>query len=130
MSVNLNTLMQEDLVNFRRDLILCFKEQHPHIFSLLENMFSGRKNMLGIQVTEEGRIAGKYTLVMDGMNVVEVKSGTLDSALHHPLLGIIKPYITIERNAIETIIKDERFKTEVFSSIVKYLPDVTIRFMH
>jgi hypothetical protein len=129
-SMSLDTLIQEDLVIFRRKVIGCFKEQHPHIFSLLENLFSGRKNMVGIQVTEEGSIAGKYTLVMDGINVVEVKSGTLDSALHHPLLGVIKPYVTIERSAIETMIKDEKFKTEVFSSIAKYLPDFTIRFMH
>lgn len=127
--MSLDTLIQDDLVNFRREVIGCFKEQHPHIFLILEHMFSGRKNRIGIQVTEDGSIAGRYTLVMDGINVVEVKSGTLESALHHPLLGVIKPYVTIERSAIETMVKDEQFKTEIFTSIVKYLPDFTIRFM-
>ncbi len=127
--MSVDVLIQEDLVNFRRKLIECFKEQHPHIFSILEHSFSGRKNMVGIQVTEQGKVVGKYTLIMDGINVVEAKSGTLDSALHHPLLGVVKPYVTVERSAIETMIKDERFKSEMFSSIARYLPDVTIQFL-
>jgi len=116
-------------VNFRRNLIVGFKAQHPHIFTILENMFSGRKNMVGIQVTENGNVIGKYTLMMDGINVVEAKNGVLDSALHHPLLGVVKPYVTVERSVIEKMIKDDQFKTEMFASISKYLPDVTIKFL-
>jgi len=63
--MNVDTLIQDDLVNFRRNLIVGFKEQHPHIFTILENVFSGRKNMVGIQVTEDGNVIGKYTLMMD-----------------------------------------------------------------
>lgn len=127
--MSVDTLIQDDLVNFRRKLIVGFKDQHPHIFTILENVFSGRKNMVGIQVTENGNIIGKYTLMMDGINVVEAKSGILDSALHHPLLGVVKPYVTVERSVIEKLVKDDRFKTEIFSAIAKYLPDVTIKFL-
>ena len=127
--MSVDILIQEDLVNFRRNLIQCFKAQHPHIFSIIEYTLSGHKNLVGIQVTEDGNISGKYTLVLDGINVVEAKSGTLDSALHHPLLGVVKPYVTIERTVIEAMVKDERFKTEIFTSIAKYLPDVTIKFL-
>jgi hypothetical protein len=127
--MSVDTLIQEDLVNFRRKLIECFKAQHPHIFSILEHTLSGHKNMVGIQVTEDKNVVGKYTLMMDGINVVEAKSGILDSALHHPLLGVVKPYVTIERSVIETLVKDDRFKTEMFSSIAKYLPDITIKFL-
>jgi len=127
--MSVDTLIQEDLVNFRRNLIVGFKAQHPHIFTILENMFSGRKNMVGIQVTENGNVIGKYTLMMDGINVVEAKNGVLDSALHHPLLGVVKPYVTVERSVIEKMIKDDQFKTEMFASISKYLPDVTIKFL-
>ncbi|MBI3535155.1 MAG: hypothetical protein HY072_06690 [Deltaproteobacteria bacterium] len=56
-------------------------------------------------MTEAGSVVGKYTLMMDGINVVEAKSGTLDSALHHPLLGVVKPYVTIERSVIENLVK-------------------------
>ncbi len=127
--MSVDALIQDDLVNFRRELISCFKTQHPHIFSILERVFAGHKNMVGIQVTEEGNVVGKYTLMMDGINVVEAKSGTLDSALHHPLLGVVKPYVTIERSIIEKLVKDDEFKNQMFISIAKYLPDVTIRFL-
>lgn len=127
--MSVDRLIQEELLHFRRGLIQCFKEQHPHIFSILEHVFSGHKNMIGIQVTEEGNVIGKYTLMMDGIDVVEAQSGRLDSAVHHPLLGVVKPYVTVERSAIETMIKDDRFKTEMFTAIANYLPDFTIRFL-
>lgn len=127
--MSVDTLIQNDLVNFRRNVIKGFKEQHPHIFKILENVFSGRKNMVGMQVTENGTIVGKYTLMMDGINFIEAKSGVLDSALHHPLLGVVKPYVVIERNVIEGLVKDERFNNEIFTTITKYLPDVTIKFL-
>ena len=127
--MSVDALIQDELVNFRRELIGCFKIQHPHIFSILERVFAGHKNMVGIQVTEAGSVVGKYTLMMDGINVVEAKSGTLDSALHHPLLGVVKPYVTIERSVIENLVKDEQFKKEMFTSIAKYLPDITIKFL-
>ncbi len=126
----LDTLSQDDLVIFRREIAGYFKEQHPYIFSILENIFSGHKNRIGIQINENDGIFGIYTLVMDGINVVEVKIGTFDSSLNLPLVGIIKPYLTIERSAIETMINDDQFKTKVVSSIAKYLPDFTIQFMH
>ena len=85
--------------------------------------------MVGIQVTEDGNVVGKYTLMMDGINVIEAKSGVLDSALHHPLLGIVKPYVTVERSVIEKMVKDEQLKKEVFASIANYLPDITVRFL-
>lgn len=93
-------------------------------------MLSGHRNMVGIQVTEGGNVVGTYTLVMDGINVVEAKSGILDSALHHPLLGIVKPYVVIEHNVIEALIKDDQFTTAIFTAIAKYLPDITIKFLH
>jgi len=127
--MSVDTLIQDDLVNFRRNLIVNFKAQHPNIFMILENMFSGRKNMVGIQVTEDGNVVGKYTLMMDGINVVEAKSGILDSALHHPFLGVVKPYVTVERSVIKTMVKDDGFKNEMFTTIAKYLPDFTIKFL-
>lgn len=127
--MSVDTLIQEDLLTFRRNLIECFKEQHPQIFAILEHTFSEHKNMVGMQVTEDGNVIGKYTLMMDGIDVVEAKSGILDSALHHPVLGIVKPYVTLERSVIEAMVKDEQFKTEMFTASAKYLPDITIKFL-
>ncbi|MDF2635530.1 MAG: hypothetical protein K0R78_2404 [Pelosinus sp.] len=127
--MSIDTLIQKDLINFRHSILERFKEQHPHMYSILDHMLSGRKNMVGLQVYEGGNVVGTYTLMMDGVNVVEAKSGILDSALHHPLLGVVKPYVEIERNAIEAMIKDDQFKTEIFTSIAKYLPDITIKFL-
>ena len=127
--MSVDTLIQDDLLNFRRSLVVSFKAQHPHLFTILEHMFSGHRNMVGIQVAEDGKVVGKYTLMMEGINVIEAKSGVLDSALHHPLLGVVKPYVTVERSIIEKMVKDEQFKEEMFTSIAKYLPDITVRFL-
>ena len=127
--MSLDTLVKNDLVNFRQEIIKSFQEQHSNIFLVLERIFSGHKNMVGMQVMENGKLAGKYTFVMDGINVVEVKSGVLESEIHHPFLGVVKPYITVERNAIENLVKDESFKSDIFSSIPRYLPDLTIQFI-
>lgn len=96
---------------------------------IFQPIIMGSLALFTTQVTEDGNVVGKYTLIMDGIHVVEAKSGVLDSALHHPLLGVVKPYVTIERSAIEALVKDERFKTEMFSAIARYLPDVTIKFL-
>ncbi|MBP2657482.1 MAG: hypothetical protein H6Q69_514 [Firmicutes bacterium] len=43
--MSVDTLIQEDLVNFRRTLIEHFKAQHPQILSILEYTFSGHENI-------------------------------------------------------------------------------------
>jgi hypothetical protein len=75
--MSVDTIIQEDSVNFRRKLIECFKTQHLHVFSLLEHTLSGHKNMIGIQVSDNGNVIGKYTLMLGALNVVEGKSGLL-----------------------------------------------------
>ncbi len=127
--MSLDTLIQNDLVNFRREVLESFKKKHSAMFTMLERIFAGQRNKMGMQVTEHGAIAGKYTFITDGVDIVEVKSGVLESEIHHPLLGVVKPYITIERSALEAMLKDGRFKSEVFSTLINYLPDVTIQFL-
>lgn len=127
--MSIDTLIQDDLVNFRRSLLEAFKVQHPHLFSILDRLVAGRENRVGIEVLEEGKVAGKYTLLMDGVHVIEAKSGILDSAFKHPLLGTIKPYVVVERTVIEQLVKDENFKKAIFSSLANYLPDLTIKFL-
>lgn len=127
--MSLDKLVQEDLVAFRKKGLEYFKAQHPHIFSIVNSIFSGRKNKVGLQVTEQGAVVGKYTFILDGIDIAEVKGNLLDSEVHHPLLGTVRPYITIERGALEKMIGDERFFTNLFSTIAEYLSDLTIRFL-
>jgi hypothetical protein len=127
--MSLDTLVQNDLVNFRREVLKSFRENHPTMFTMMERVFAGRKNMVGMQVTENGAVVGTYTFITNGIDIAEVKSGVLESEIHHPLLGVVKPYMTVERSALEAMLKDERFKSEVFSTLVHYLPDLTIRFL-
>lgn len=127
--MSLDTLIETDLVNFRKEVLRNFKEQHPHIFAILEHVLTGHKNMVGMEILENGNSAGQFTFLLDGIDVAEVKCGTLNSSLHHPLLGIIKPYVTIERSAIEAMIKDEQFKDDIFHTFSKYLPDITFKFL-
>ncbi len=128
-----NALVQEGLVFSRRDLIrdliACFKEQHPCLFPIIKSVLSGHKIMVELQIMGNGIVVEKYTLLMDGLDVLAIKSGNFDFAIHHPLVNALKPYIRIERSAIETMDEDENFAKEIFASIAKYLPDITIGFM-
>jgi len=149
--MSVNTLLQEDVVNLNymkgitvlvqeglvfsrrdliRDLISRFKEQHPCFFPIVKSVLSGHKMMIELQITESNVIVEKYTLLMDGIDVLEIQSGKFDFTMQHPLVNVVKPYIRIERSAIEAMDEDESFGTEIFSSIVKYLPDITIGFIH
>lgn len=129
-----NILVQAGLVFSRRDLIrdliVCFKEQHPCFFPIIKSLLSGHKMMIELQIMESNIVVEKYTLLMDGIDVLEIQSGKFDFTMHHPLVNVVKPYIRIERSAIEAMDEDGSFETEIFSSIVKYLPDITIGFIH
>lgn len=127
--MSLDTLIQEDLVSLRCSLISYFKTQHPQIFMILERIFEGTKNKVGLQVTENDKMVGQYTFILDGINVVEVKSGVLESELHHPFLGVVKPLAIIERTSIEKMIQDEQFQKELFPTLAKHLPNITVKFM-
>ena len=60
-----------------------------------------------------------------------MESGKLDSEIHHPFLGIIKPYVSMERHVLEKIIADENnLINDYVPTINKYLPETTIKFLH
>lgn len=49
---------------------------------------------------------GEYALLFNGTKITDVESGKLDSEVHYPLFGTIKPYISIERSALEKMMAD------------------------
>lgn len=122
-------LIKEQVLPFREKMLGVLKEKHPYFYSIANGMFNGRKNMAGLQVSDNGTIVGEYTFHLDGIHVENVDMGKLDSGINHPFLGIVKPYGVIEKSVIEKMISDEGFNTDMINTLVKYLPDITIKFL-
>lgn len=127
---DLDILVKEQLVPMRQKILASFSQKHPQIFAMFNAMMAGRDSKVGMQVIENGQLIGKYTFQLDGLNIINVESGTLESAINHPFIGTIKPYATVECSALEEMLKDEQnFIDNPFSTIIKYLPKLTIGFM-
>ena len=127
--MDLDKLVKEDFVQFREKVTDGVKARHPHIFTAINAMLSGKENKVGLQILESGSIAGEYTLTLKGVRIASVDSGMLLSEIHHPMLGVIRPYLVVERSHLEAIIKDEGFFNDISATAPKYLPGMTIKFM-
>ncbi|MDF2875276.1 MAG: hypothetical protein K0R22_1959 [Sporomusa sp.] len=122
-------LIKEKILPFREEILGIVKEKHPQMYAIVNGILSGKKNKAGLQVTQDGKVIGEYTFHLDGIHVESVEYGKLDSAVHHPFLGVVKPYGILEKSAIERMLEDKGLTNELFSAIGKYLPDVTIKFL-
>lgn len=125
---SIDTLITEQFIPFRQKLIETLRTKHPHIIPILDKVLAGRKNKIGLQVTEDGTVSGEFTFQLNGINIEETKSGNLSPELHHPFLGMIKPYIVVEKKALESIIHDEAFSHDPLSAFGKHLPNITFKF--
>lgn len=122
-------LIKEKVLPFREKMIGIIKEKHPYMYSVANSVLTGRKNMAGLQLTHEGRVIGEYTFHLNGIHIESVECGKLDSGIHHPFLGLVKPYGILEKSTIEKMLQDEGFTDELFSTCAKYLPGVTVKFL-
>lgn len=122
-------LITEQVVPFREKILAIVQEQHPYIYTVANNVLAGHKNTAGLQVTQNGQVVGEYTFHLDGLHIESVEPGKLDAGIQHPFLGLIKPYGVMEQSVIERIVKDETIATELLKAMVKYLPDITIKFL-
>lgn len=69
-------------------------------------------------------------LELTGIRITGTEQGKLDSEVHHPLMGIVRPYLVVEREGLEKIIADEAsFTADLFAVLPKYLPELTIEFL-
>lgn len=129
---DIDVLVKEKLAPLRERIIDTFVEKHPHIFSAVNGMLGVHQdNQVGMQVTEGGRVVGEYTFHLKGVRIADIESGKLNSEIHHPFLGVLKPYASIERKALENMIADENdFHHDLIGAARKYLPDVTLKFLH
>lgn len=127
---DLDVLVKEKLVAFREMIIEDFSKKHPQMFSIINAVMSGKQNKVGLQVMENGRVAGKYTLHVKGVHIANVEVGALEPEVNHPFIGTLKPLFSVERSALESILNDQKsFTDDLFGAIKKYLPDFTINFM-
>ncbi|MBP2642163.1 MAG: hypothetical protein H6Q67_50 [Firmicutes bacterium] len=126
-----DALVKEKLVPMRNRVLDALERKHPQMFSIVNPILANKKNKFGLQVLENGKLVGEYVLHMGGLRVDEVEFGKLESEVHHPFMGVIKPYVSVERKVLEKVLTDEvRLQNDFFQTIGNYLPDVTIHFLH
>ena len=127
----LDKLVTEDFVSFREHIIDDLQAKHPQMFSIINFILSKRQNKIGMQVLENEKIAGEYTFQLEGIRIIKAVPGKLESEVHHPLLGVIKPFVIVEKTTLQNMLSDEQsFAADLFAVISKYLPYMTIKFMH
>jgi hypothetical protein len=124
-----DTLVKEQLIPMRKRVVEGLLQKHPHILGMLDSYMAGQDNKIGMRVTEDGSTVSEYTFHLNGLQVSEVECGVLVSELHHPL-GIIKPYLIIEKNVLGKVLNAEQnFINEPFTAARNFLPDITIKFL-
>lgn len=127
---DLDKLIIEQFVPFRERVLTAVREKHPYLLSMINAFLANKENCVGLQVTENGQVTEQYTFYLTGIHVVKTESGKLESEVHHPFMGVIRPYVLIERGIIERMISDEAsFSADVFATLPKYLPELTIKFL-
>ena len=123
-------LVTQRLVDFREKALDAIKEKHPYLITIAETMFANKENRAGLQVTDAGKVIGEYTFYLTGIRITKAEAGILDSLVKHPLLDFtIRPYAVVEKSVIEELVSDDRITEETIETLMKYLPDITIRFM-
>lgn len=126
---DVDKLIQVDLIALRERALGALQKSHPYLLSVASSVLSGKKNRVGLEVTTNGKSIGQYTLHLDGLKVSHAETGKLDPQIQHPLLGTIRLYAIIEREALDRILADQRLPEDPLSAIGSYLPDITIKFL-
>lgn len=123
-------LVTQRFVAFREKALDAIKQKHPYLITIIDTMLANKENRVGLQVTDAGKVVGEYTFYLTGIHITNAESGKLDSLVKHPLLDLTaRPYAIIEKSVIEELVSDDRIAKEPFETLMKYLPDITIRFM-
>lgn len=121
--------VQECFLPFYQRVFNASKQKHYTLFTVLSSFLAGKKNRIGIRLTENERTIGEYTLHLEGVNLDHIECGALTSEVNIPL-GVIRPYVILEKNAVERMIADEKnFISDPFETKMKYFRDTTIKFL-
>ena len=124
----IDKLIKEQFVPFRQEIIETLRTKHPHILPVLDKILSGKKNRMGLQVTENGNIIGEFTFHLNGINIEQTECGNMSPEFNHPFLGMIKPYVVVEKKALESIMQDDAFSRDPLSTFGKHMPHLTFKF--
>ncbi len=127
---DVDKLVMEGLVPFRNRLTGAFHDKHPYLFGMASAALAGKTSKVGVQVTEGGRVAGEYTLHVQGVDITHAEPGKLESGIQLPYAGTIRPYLVVERGDLERIIGDEAaIMADLFPAMLKHLPALTVKFL-
>lgn len=121
--------VQERFMPFYQRVLDAFKHNHQTLFSLVNSFLSGKKNQIGIRLTEDDKTIGEYTLHLTGASISHLDSNILASEVNTPF-GVVRPYIILEKSTVERMIADEQnFIKDPFGTKMKYFRDTTIKFL-
>ncbi|MBP2650103.1 MAG: hypothetical protein H6Q74_928 [Firmicutes bacterium] len=122
-------LIKDRFVPFRQKVIQTLKTKYPFILTAIEGVLSTKNNSIGLQVVDNGAVVGEFTFHLSGLNIETTECGSITPEFHHPFLGVIKPYIVVEKTALEIAISDDGFSREPLATLSRYLPNMTFKFM-
>lgn len=127
---DLTVLMTDKLVPLKEKGLKILSDQHPIIYTALDTFLKGKISKIGFQVTDRGVVIATYTIVLNGIHIVQVDAGSLNPSVSFPLWGEFKPYAIMEKDDLEKALEDkEMFVGDVLKNAMKYLPMVTLRFL-
>ena len=125
---NADKFMQEEFLPFCKRASDAFEQNHSALFAAFKSFLSGQ-TLLGMRLTENATILGDYTIVLEDGKFTRIDNGVLTSAIHTPF-GVIKPYYILEVSTVKQMIEDEQsFIAHPFATKLKYLSEVTIKFL-
>lgn len=124
-----DTFVLEQLVPFREQMIEIMRSKHPQFVAMIETLLKNRLNRIGFRILQEGQLLGDYTFHLNGIHIVETEIDKLASGIELPLMGMIRPYVEIEKALLEAMLTDEEFKNAPFSAAGKYMSGVTLKFL-
>ena len=127
---DVDRLVKDQLLSLRERMVKAFAAKHPQMYAMVNAFFAGKKNRFGLQVTEEDKVVGTYTLLLEGIQISKVEENRLEPEFHHPFMGVIKPYIAVEKSSLEKILADEkRLLEDPLQAMSAHLPAITVRFL-
>ena len=125
---SIDDFMQTEFFSFYQRAIAAFQKNHGAIFATFSHLMP-EKIKMGMRITDHGTPIGDYTLILEKGKIAQIQNGILDAEFNTPF-GVIKPYYMIEKSCLEKMIQDEQaFLDHPFATKIKYIPDITIKFL-